>query len=50
MPLRDMAREQMWLLPPTLNELSPLDHPACLVAEFVDASDRVGWAEIGVEI
>ena len=26
MPLRDMDREQMWLLPPSLDELLPLDH------------------------
>ena len=26
MPLRDMDREQMWLLPPTLDELLPSDH------------------------
>ena len=49
-----MDREQMWLLPPSLDELLPLDHPgrfvAEFVAEFVDGLDREGWAELGVEI
>ena len=46
MPLRDMDREQIWLLPPSLDELLPLDHPG----RFVAGLDREGWAELGVEI
>ena len=40
----------MWLWPPSLDELLPLDHPTRFMAEFADALDRDDWAELGVEI
>ena len=49
MPHRSMNREQMWMLPPSLDEMLEAGHPARFVAEFVDALDGDGWAEIGVD-
>jgi transposase len=48
MPNRPFSREGTWLLPPTLEELLPADHPARYVAAFVDGLDRAAWGELGV--
>ena len=48
MPNRPFSREGTWLLPPTLEELIPDEHPARYVAAFVDQLDRAAWGELGV--
>ncbi len=49
MPLRPFTRDQRWLLPPSLEELVPEDHPARFVATFVEALSMEGWAEVELE-
>lgn len=46
MPYRTYTREQDWLLPPSLGELVPADHPVRFVSEFVDLLDL---SEVGIE-
>jgi transposase len=49
MPLRPLAREQAWLLPPSLDELLPEDHPARFVAAFVDGLSTATLAELEID-
>jgi len=50
MPLRPFNREQAWLLPPTLDDLVPQNHPARFVAAFVDGFNQATWDELGIDL
>ena len=47
MPERAFTRDQLFLLPPDLNEWVAADDPVRFVATFVDARAPVVWAELG---
>ena len=50
MPWREWDREQVWLLPPSLDEVLADDHPVRLVAALVDSLTTAEWAELGVDL
>jgi len=45
MPFKSYSRDQDWLLPPSLGELIPGDHPVRFIAEVVD---QLPWDRVGI--
>ncbi len=50
MPMRSFSREQAWLMPPTLDDLVPEDHPLRFAAAFVDVLDAEAWEELEFDL
>ena len=50
MPMRPFSLEQAWLMPPTLDDLVPEDHPVRFAAAFVDGLDTEAWEELEIDL
>ncbi len=50
MPLRPFRRDQGWLLPPSMDEMLPLDHPARFVDAVVEGLGEEQWDELGIDL
>jgi transposase len=50
MPVRQLNRQQTWLLPPTLDELISDDHPARFVAMVVDSLEANTWQKLDIKL
>lgn len=50
MPVRPLNREQGWLLPYSLEDLLPSDHPARFVGAFVEQLEPAVWLEMTVPL
>src|SRR4051812_26913307 len=48
MPQRSFTREQLYLVPPSLEDWLPAEHPARFVAMLLETWDAAAWAELGI--
>jgi transposase len=50
MPVRQLNRQQTWLLPPSVDELIPDDHPVRFVGMTVDSLDNITWQKLSIAL